>query len=107
MELSCSSRDSREHRYCVKAEPDDLLSLCVPKVFRRKKVAFANADPTDPLLMNAFNTVNLAAACIVTSTEYARELGVPRSKWIYTLGGAGTQDSSDCEYCPLLSVMEC
>nr|POE75136.1 hypothetical protein CFP56_63371 [Quercus suber]POE94785.1 hypothetical protein CFP56_17022 [Quercus suber] len=49
----------------------------------------------DPLLMNAFNTVNLAAACIVTSTEYARELGIPESKWVYPLGGAGTKDSSD------------
>ncbi|KAK3670868.1 hypothetical protein LTR78_009312 [Recurvomyces mirabilis] len=48
-----------------------------------------------PLLMNAFNTVNLAAACIVTSTEYARELGIPEEKWIYALGGAGTQDSAE------------
>ncbi|KAF3927405.1 hypothetical protein ABW21_db0205841 [Orbilia brochopaga] len=46
-----------------------------------------------PLLMNAFNTVNLAAAVILTSIEYARTLGVPESKWIYPLGGAGTQDS--------------
>ncbi|CAK3980488.1 acetyl- transferase like [Lecanosticta acicola] len=46
-----------------------------------------------PLLMNAFNTVNLAAACILTSTEYARELGIPSEKWIYPLGGAGTSDS--------------
>ncbi|KAG9882847.1 hypothetical protein KCV05_g20350, partial [Aureobasidium melanogenum] len=29
-----------------------------------------------PLLMNAFNTVNLAAACIVTSAGHARSLGV-------------------------------
>ncbi|KAL4875276.1 hypothetical protein BJY04DRAFT_224155 [Aspergillus karnatakaensis] len=47
-----------------------------------------------PLLMNAFNTVNLAAACIITTTIFARELGVPESKWIYPLGGAGTSDSS-------------
>ncbi|KAL4916927.1 hypothetical protein BDW62DRAFT_218395 [Aspergillus aurantiobrunneus] len=47
-----------------------------------------------PLLMNAFNTVNLAAACIVTTTTFARELGIPESKWIYPLGGAGTSDSS-------------
>ncbi|KAL1961836.1 hypothetical protein VTN77DRAFT_1005 [Rasamsonia byssochlamydoides] len=46
-----------------------------------------------PLLMNAFNTVNLAAACLLTSTEYARQLGVPESRWIYPLGGAGTKDS--------------
>lgn len=52
----------------------------------------------DPLLMNAFNTVNLAGAVILTSTAYAEELGVPKSKWIYTLGGAGTSDSGDCKY---------
>ncbi|KAL4893126.1 hypothetical protein BDV59DRAFT_207930 [Aspergillus ambiguus] len=48
-----------------------------------------------PLLMNAFNTVNLAAACIVTSVGYARELGVPESRWIYPLGGAGTSDAGN------------
>ncbi|KAL2431810.1 hypothetical protein ABEF95_014063 [Exophiala dermatitidis] len=46
-----------------------------------------------PLLMNAFNTINLAGACILTSAEYAEQLGVPKTKWIYALGGAGTQDS--------------
>ncbi|KAL2415585.1 hypothetical protein ABEF95_014121 [Exophiala dermatitidis] len=46
-----------------------------------------------PLLLNAFNTINLAGACILTSAEYAEELGVPKTKWIYALGGAGTQDS--------------
>jgi hypothetical protein len=53
---------------------------------------------TDPLLMNAFNNVNLAAAVLLTSTEFARELGIPESKWIYPLGGAGTRDSYECEY---------
>lgn len=47
--------------------------------------------------MNAFNTVNLAAACILTTTEYAKELGIPESKWIYPLGGAGTKDADDCK----------
>ncbi|OGE53519.1 hypothetical protein PENARI_c007G01448 [Penicillium arizonense] len=42
-----------------------------------------------PLLMNAFNTVNLASACILTSTEYATQLGIPKDRWIYPLGGAG------------------
>lgn len=51
----------------------------------------------DPLQMNAFNTVNLSAACILTSVEYATKLGIPQSKWIYPLGGAGTRDSYDCE----------
>lgn len=46
-----------------------------------------------PLLMNAFNNVNLAGACLLTSTEYARELGIPESRWVYPLGGAGTDDS--------------
>ncbi|KAM0693083.1 hypothetical protein Q7P36_007640 [Cladosporium allicinum] len=48
-----------------------------------------------PLLMNAFNNINLAAACILTSTQFARELGVPEDKWIYPLGGAGTRDSDN------------
>ncbi|KAF2634654.1 acetyl-CoA acetyltransferas-like protein [Massarina eburnea CBS 473.64] len=48
-----------------------------------------------PLLMNAFNTVNLAAACILTSTTFARTLGIPESKWIYPLGGAGTSDCAN------------
>jgi len=51
----------------------------------------------DPLLMNAFNNVNLAAAVLLTSTQLARELGVPESKWIYPLGGAGARDSYECE----------
>jgi hypothetical protein len=51
---------------------------------------------TDPLLMNAFNNVNLAGACVLTSTQYARELGIPESRWIYPLGGAGTEDSEGC-----------
>lgn len=51
----------------------------------------------DPLLMNAFNTVNLAAACILTSVEQAEKLGIPREKWTYVLGGAGTRESSNCE----------
>ncbi|KIW45204.1 uncharacterized protein PV06_03606 [Exophiala oligosperma] len=48
-----------------------------------------------PLLMNAFNTINLAGACILTSTSYAEELGIPKTKWIYALGGAGTQDAGN------------
>lgn len=47
--------------------------------------------------MNALNTINLAGAVILTSTEYAREIGIPESKWIYALGGAGTRDSNDCK----------
>ncbi|KAI7171894.1 hypothetical protein KC316_g3035 [Hortaea werneckii] len=48
-----------------------------------------------PMLMNAFNNVNLAAACIVTSAGFARELGVAEESWVYPLGGAGTRDSYD------------
>jgi hypothetical protein len=46
--------------------------------------------------MNAFNNINLAGACLLTSTEYAKELGIPEEKWIYPLGGAGTSDSGNC-----------
>lgn len=51
----------------------------------------------DPLLMNAFNTVNLSAACIITSVANAKALGIPESKWVYPLGGAGTHDSDNCK----------
>jgi hypothetical protein len=51
-----------------------------------------------PLLMNAFNNINLAGTVLLTSTEYARELGVPQSQWIYPLGGAGTSDAFNCMY---------
>ncbi|KAJ5175787.1 Thiolase [Penicillium canariense] len=45
-----------------------------------------------PLLMNAFNAVNLAAACVITSTEFAKKLQVPEERWIYPLGGAGSRE---------------
>ncbi|KAA8570519.1 hypothetical protein EYC84_002788 [Monilinia fructicola] len=48
-----------------------------------------------PLLMNAFNNVNMAASCIVTSVEFARELGISEEKWIYPLGGAGMRERED------------
>lgn len=38
--------------------------------------------------MNAFNTVNLAAAVILTSVENARKLGVPETKWVHPVGAA-------------------
>lgn len=52
---------------------------------------------SDPLLMNAFNGVNLSAACILTSTEHAEKLGIPKDRWIYVLGGAGTHEKDDCK----------
>ncbi|KAM3444367.1 hypothetical protein NHJ13734_001484 [Beauveria thailandica] len=48
-----------------------------------------------PLLMNAFNGVNLSAACILTSTEHADKLGIPKDKWVYILGGAGTHEKDN------------
>lgn len=49
----------------------------------------------DPLLMNAFNNINLSGAVILTSVSHARTLNIPESKWIYPLGGAGTSDSNE------------
>jgi hypothetical protein len=51
--------------------------------------------------MNAFNTVNLAAACVLTTTEYAQQLQIAEDKWIYPLSGAGYKDS---DYCTLRTV---
>ncbi|KAF1812287.1 acetyl-CoA acetyltransferas-like protein [Eremomyces bilateralis CBS 781.70] len=48
-----------------------------------------------PLLMNAFNTVNLAAAALLTNTEVATRMGIPEERWIYPLGGAGTADAGE------------
>jgi hypothetical protein len=47
--------------------------------------------------MNAFNNINLAGACILTSVGFARELGVAEEKWIYPLGGASASDSDECK----------
>jgi hypothetical protein len=51
----------------------------------------------DLLLMNAFNAVNLAAACLITSVEQAEKLGIPEEKWVYILGGAGTHEREHCK----------
>lgn len=50
--------------------------------------------------MNAFNTINLAGACLLTSTEYATKLGINENQWVYPLGGAGSQDSAECKFLP-------
>jgi hypothetical protein len=47
--------------------------------------------------MNAFNTINLAGAVVLTSTDVAKELGVPQDRWIYPLGGAGSSDADQCK----------
>lgn len=62
---------------------------------------------TDPLLMNAFNTINLAGACILTSVSHARSLNIPESKWIFPLGGAGTSDSAEFWLRPSFTSSPC
>ncbi|TKA30041.1 hypothetical protein B0A50_02760 [Salinomyces thailandicus] len=59
-----------------------------------------------PMLMNAFNNVNLAAACILTSVDEARRLGISEEQWIYPLGGAGTRDSYDCNNYSMHAITE-
>lgn len=48
--------------------------------------------------MNAFNDVNIAGACILTTTECAVRMGIPRDKWIFPLGGGRAEDSKDSEF---------
>ncbi|KAJ5753601.1 uncharacterized protein N7511_007754 [Penicillium nucicola] len=48
-----------------------------------------------PLLMNAFNDVNIAGACILTSTDLAGRMGISRDKWIFPLGGGRGNDTED------------
>ncbi|KAJ5375868.1 hypothetical protein N7517_007874 [Penicillium concentricum] len=45
-----------------------------------------------PLLMNAFNNINLSSSCILTTTKFAKQLQIPEDKWIYPLGGAGFKE---------------
>lgn len=56
--------------------------------------------------MNGLNSVNLSAAVVLTSTEYAENLGIAKQKWIYMLGGAGTSDASLCRCQMLPSRLE-
>lgn len=46
-------------------------------------------------LMNAYLSVNQAAAVVLTDTETARRLGIPEERWAYPWGGAGADDPGD------------
>ncbi|GAD94934.1 thiolase [Paecilomyces variotii No. 5] len=48
-----------------------------------------------PLLMNAFNNVNMSSASLLTSTDVAEKLGIPKSHWVYPTGGAGFEESEE------------
>lgn len=61
-----------------------------------ERINILTPNPSDPLLMNAFNDVNIAGACILTSTECAEQMGISRDKWIFPLGGGRAEDSIDC-----------
>lgn len=81
--------------------------ICHPCMFYASRSHFTSLTiMPDTLLMNAFNNINLAAACILTSVDFARELGVPEEKWIYPLGGAGTKDSDECETNGALMIIQ-
>jgi hypothetical protein len=56
----------------------------------------------DPLLMNAFNDVNIAGACLLTSTDCAERMGISREKWIFPLGGGRGEDTAECITYPYL-----
>lgn len=84
---SIGSVTKRNRMICLPCE------LSTPSLLHGGRLIFA-----DPLLMNAFNTINLAGAVIITSTDTARKLGIPSDRWIYPLGGAGTRDSDECTY---------
>ena len=74
--------------------------ICFPCLFAPSQMlllSWRTDTGVDPLLMNAFNNVNLAASCVLTSTKYARELGILERKWVYPLCGAGAKDAENCE----------
>ncbi|KAI7356542.1 hypothetical protein KC354_g10399 [Hortaea werneckii] len=79
-----------EYAWSYGAKPESEETIARVEEGRNRMICFPY-----PMLMNAFNNVNLAAACIVTSAGLARELGVAEDNWVYPLGGAGTRDSYD------------
>ena len=46
-----------------------------------------------PKLMNANNNVDQGAALLLTSTEFATKLGIPKSKWVYPWAGTDAHDT--------------
>ena len=48
-----------------------------------------------PKSLTANPFVNQGAALFVTDTESARGLGIPESRWVYPLGGAGADEPAD------------
>ncbi|TQV92303.1 hypothetical protein V2A60_006991 [Cordyceps javanica] len=81
------SKNQYSWNYGEKPKPAEFIG----SISKRNRII---CDPY-PLLMNAFNGVNLSAACILTSTEHAETLGIPKDKWIYILGGAGTHEQDN------------
>ncbi|OAQ99293.1 hypothetical protein LLEC1_06889 [Akanthomyces lecanii] len=81
------SKNQYSWNYGEKPKPAEFIG----SISKRNRII---CDPY-PLLMNAFNGVNLSAACILTSTEHAEKLGIPKDKWVYILGGAGTHEKDD------------
>lgn len=73
-----------------------ICSPCTHEPSLLLELEFSNTVMADPLLMNAFNDVNLSSACIVVSTQYAERMGIPKEKWIYPLGAGRASDSDEC-----------
>ncbi|KAI9013546.1 hypothetical protein DFJ74DRAFT_636039 [Hyaloraphidium curvatum] len=48
-----------------------------------------------PLLMNAILPCNQSFAVVIASASAAKRLGIPASKMVHVLGGAGASDSTD------------
>ena len=48
-----------------------------------------------PKSLTANPFVNQGAALFVTDAESARGLGIPESRWVYPLGGAGADEPAD------------
>ncbi len=46
-----------------------------------------------PKLMNSNSNVDQAAALILCSTDFARRMRIPESKWVYPLAGTDAQDA--------------
>ncbi|KAJ5239860.1 hypothetical protein N7468_004479 [Penicillium chermesinum] len=68
-----------------------------PAAWKLRQTAYISRGPPagNPLLMNAFNNVNMASACLLTSEAMAAQLGIPQDRWVYPVGGAGFEEHND------------
>jgi len=93
-----------EHRSFLRTYFGNMSAAAAESPYAWNKGAAAPVDITEPTeknpiynfpytkYMNPAISVNQAAALILTDTDTARKLGIPRDKWVYPHGGSEAKD---------------